>query len=303
MIVTVNLNPAVDLVFPVKKLVPGAVLRSNGAFSYPGGKAANTARAAAALGLKSVLCGFTGSKHSALSRGFMKKHGVLDETITVPGGNRNCAIITGTGSETVVNSESVISAGKKDRAALLKKLRALSKKARAVVFSGSLPLCLPAGFYASCIKAASGGAAVILDTHSSFLKYGVKARPDILKTNLHEFRAAFGLKGNTASLMRKVSAKYGIRTIIVTLGPGGSLLLRNGSLAFIEPVKPKKEVSPVGCGDAYTAGLAYGLEKGFDLFDSCRLGAKLAALNLEAYGACFFGRNELTKISDLRLIP
>ncbi|QOC22790.1 carbohydrate kinase family protein [Wenzhouxiangella sp. AB-CW3] len=72
--------------------------------------------------------------------------------------------------------------------------------------------------------------------------------------------------------------------LIVTHGGEGSQLWHNGSEATIPAVKPERVVDPTGCGDAYRAGLLYGLERDWDPVDACRLGSLLGALKISHNG-------------------
>jgi tagatose 6-phosphate kinase len=297
MIATITLNPSIDIIAPVDSLAAGAVLRSKNIYSHPGGKGTNTARALAALGADAIATGYAGKKNAAEAASFMKKYGVKPDFISVPGSNRLCLLINGKKAETVINSESNISINAKQRRAFLKKLEKITGKAGLVVFSGSLPLSLPCDFYADCIRAVKGKTVSILDTHSKSLLHGIKAGPDIVKTGINEFESAFGVKlrrfSGLRTFMSGLSRKYGVRIIIATMGKHGSVLYTAGSFTRIKPYMVKKTVSAVGCGDAYSAGLAYGIEKGMNIADCCRLGTACAAANLGHEGACFIGKKEV----------
>ena len=60
---------------------------------------------------------------------------------------------------------------------------------------------------------------------------------------------------------------------------------KNGKkITKISAVRPKKVVDPTGAGDAYRAGLIFGLWNNFPLSKSCVLGAKMASQNIECLG-------------------
>ena len=72
--------------------------------------------------------------------------------------------------------------------------------------------------------------------------------------------------------------------LIITHGGDGSELHHNGEKIMIPAVKPEKIADPTGCGDAFRAGLLYGLEKGWDPADACRLGSILGSLKIAHSG-------------------
>jgi len=72
--------------------------------------------------------------------------------------------------------------------------------------------------------------------------------------------------------------------LVITHGGDGSELHHNGQKIDIPAVKPEKIADPTGCGDAFRAGLLFGLEKGWDPADACRLGSILGALKIAHSG-------------------
>ncbi len=68
--------------------------------------------------------------------------------------------------------------------------------------------------------------------------------------------------------------------LIVTHGGEGSQLLTQDGEAEIPAIKPETIADPTGCGDAYRAGLLFGLERGWDPTDAARLGSLLGAIKI-----------------------
>lgn len=74
------------------------------------------------------------------------------------------------------------------------------------------------------------------------------------------------------------------KKIIKTLGGDGSVIIGKNETTKISAVRPKKVLDTMGAGDAYRAGLLYGLSKGFSLKKACSIGAKIAARNVAHVG-------------------
>lgn len=74
------------------------------------------------------------------------------------------------------------------------------------------------------------------------------------------------------------------RALIVTLGAQGSIIYAGGKQFAIPSVKPKEIVDPTGCGDAYRAGLLYGIVKGLDWQTTGQLGSLMGALKIAYRG-------------------
>jgi adenosine kinase len=80
----------------------------------------------------------------------------------------------------------------------------------------------------------------------------------------------------------EVAAK--VRALIVTHGANGSTI-RAGSERFdIPAVKPQAILDPTGCGDAYRAGLIFGISRGLPWGDTGRLASLLGALKIAHKG-------------------
>src|SRR5690606_34477225 len=74
------------------------------------------------------------------------------------------------------------------------------------------------------------------------------------------------------------------QAVIVTRGGDGSTLLADGQEIHIPPVKASSIVDPTGCGDAYRAGLLYGVTQGWSWADSCRLASLMGAIKVAHRG-------------------
>ncbi|MCA1778187.1 MAG: carbohydrate kinase family protein [Xanthomonadaceae bacterium] len=68
--------------------------------------------------------------------------------------------------------------------------------------------------------------------------------------------------------------------LIITHGGEGSELITVDGAQRIPAVKPERISDPTGCGDAYRAGLLFGLEKGWDPVDAARLGSLLGSIKI-----------------------
>ncbi len=76
----------------------------------------------------------------------------------------------------------------------------------------------------------------------------------------------------------------GVKALVVTLGARGSLIMTNGRSIEIPPVKPERVADPTGCGDAYRAGLLYGIAAGLDWPVAGRLASLLGSIKIASRG-------------------
>ena len=72
-----------------------------------------------------------------------------------------------------------------------------------------------------------------------------------------------------------------VETLIVTRGGEGSLIYHGGEEIHVPVVEPRELCDPTGCGDAYRAGLLYGIQAGYDWQKSGRLASLMGAFKIE----------------------
>jgi len=302
MILTVTFNSTTDLVIPLKKLSRGHVLRTPFIYSYPGGKGTNAARAAAALGMKTAATGFCSGAEIKNMHSFLKHHKITPDFVPVSGTNRPCALITeySPARETIINSSSGLLIFPESVKKMLAKLRLLSKKHPYIIFSGSLPPGLPAGFYKNSLKAISKKTVSLLDSSGEPLLKGIQGNPSILKINIRELKSAFRVNLSSRPALKKfiikLASRYKIKTVIITLNELGAVLYSGTDFFRFSTVKVKKVVSPVGSGDCFSAGYIYGLSKGFSSAESCRYAMAAAAANLSHTGSAFIEKKEVLRL-------
>ncbi|TCS73297.1 adenosine kinase [Sulfuritortus calidifontis] len=88
-----------------------------------------------------------------------------------------------------------------------------------------------------------------------------------------------------------------VKALIVTLGAQGSQIHADGQVHAIPPAKPSAVIDPTGCGDAYRAGLMFGLLQGMDWPTTGRLAGLLGALKIARQGGQnhAFGYDEIAQ--------
>ncbi len=72
--------------------------------------------------------------------------------------------------------------------------------------------------------------------------------------------------------------------LIVTRGARGSEIHSGGRRVEIPAARARRAVDPTGCGDAYRAGLLFGLARGLDWESTGRLASLLGAIKVEHHG-------------------
>ena len=75
-----------------------------------------------------------------------------------------------------------------------------------------------------------------------------------------------------------------VKALVVTLGGKGSLIYVAGQALEVPCVEPEALIDPTGCGDAYRAGLLYGIANGLPWEISGRLASLLGAMKIAKRG-------------------
>jgi adenosine kinase len=75
-----------------------------------------------------------------------------------------------------------------------------------------------------------------------------------------------------------------VEALIVTRGGEGSRIYVDGTVLEIPAVKPAAVVDPTGCGDAYRAGLLYGIANGWGWERTGRLASLLGSVKIASRG-------------------
>lgn len=89
-----------------------------------------------------------------------------------------------------------------------------------------------------------------------------------------------------------------VKALIVTLGANGSHIYADGQRFEIPPVKADEVVDPTGCGDAYRAGLLYGISRGWDWPTCGRLASVMGAIKIGSRG----GQNHKPSKEEIEVI-
>jgi adenosine kinase len=86
-----------------------------------------------------------------------------------------------------------------------------------------------------------------------------------------------------------------VKALIVTLGGDGSEIYAGGKRIAVPSVTAEELVDPTGCGDAYRAGLLYGIAQGWGWEKTGRLASLMGAIKIAHRG----GQNHKPKREDI----
>lgn len=90
------------------------------------------------------------------------------------------------------------------------------------------------------------------------------------------------LQEKTGRTVEQLAAQ--VKAMVVTEGGAGSQIYVDGKVERIPSVKAAAVLDPTGCGDAYRAGLLYGIAQGYDWPTTGRLASLMGAVKIASRG-------------------
>jgi 6-phosphofructokinase 2 len=281
-IITLTLNPALDLTTSIDHLVPSEKMRCAVPRHDPGGGGINVARAIHALGGEALAVFPAGGPTGALIESLLAAESVPCRRIPIAGLTRENLAVDEHGSGKqfrFVMPGPVLSA--EELQACMAALAAIRPKPAYLVASGSLPPGCPDTFYGTVIDwAAANDVKLVLDTSGPALAI-VREKPVfLLKPSRTELEHLVGhpLTGRDeiAVAARNLIAHGRAGIVVVSLGPEGALLATTeGCAGFPAPRIATR--STVGAGDSMVAGMILAIARGRPLDEAVRLGIAAGA--------------------------
>jgi 6-phosphofructokinase 2 len=274
MIATVTLNPSLDRTVTVEELVMDEANRWTSLRRDPGGKGINVSRVIHELGGETVAYGFIGGIDGETLKHLLQQQAVPFDFTPIKGEIRSNFII----ADLATYHQTRIDAPgphimRHELQKLVQKVKHISPKPDFLVFAGSVPPAVPADIYRQLIEAAkNNGIKTVLDSDNKWLKEGIKAKPNVIKPNVHEAEELLGkhLRSEAAIVKAlKLLVDRGIEVAVISRGKDG-LIAANGKMV-LKAIPPQVEVrSTVGAGDSTIAGLVLKLNEGLGIDEACR---------------------------------
>ena len=258
-ILTVTLNPAVDKTYTTQSVIVGNVNRMRTAMNIAGGKGVNVTKILRQYGCDVAATGFLGGYSGRFIEEELEKRGSECRFIHVTGETRsNMNILADDGYVTeILEPGPVISDG--EMAAFLRQYDTLLEECGLVILSGSVAQGVKADIYETLtMRAADASVPVYLDSSGDNLRFGMRAKPQLVKPNWRELEYIMGRRIMDREEIigaAKLLHEGGISRVIVSMGSKGLLSVTDRGVLYaraagIEPI------NTVGCGDSVVASYA-----------------------------------------------
>ncbi|MCL6625554.1 1-phosphofructokinase [Alicyclobacillus shizuokensis] len=287
-VVTVTVNPAMDLFLQVDRLVPGTLHRVQQPRPYTGGKGINVTKALHTFGIPTVATGFLGGSRGAWIEQELRESGISASFVWTHAPTRvNVKVIEANGRLTEFNA-SAPAFSTADWRSLEDHLDELTTPGGWLALCGNLPESANPGWYQGRIEwARAKGLYTVLDASGEALRHGIAAAPDVIKPNLVELEEYVGDKLGSVREVVQAAARLceqGIRLVAVSMGKSGLVAVTCSERIWAH-VPKVPVVSSVGAGDTVVAGIVYGLHHQFSLADTVRFAAAAGTAAVQTAGS------------------
>lgn len=291
-ILTLTLNPALDLTLRLASLQPGAINRCDELRSHAAGKGLNVAQVLADLGHSLSVSGFLGRANAAPFERLMQARGFHDLFVRVPGETRsNIKLAEAGGRITDLNGPGPqVEAEHLQR--LEEELQPLLAGHDAVVVAGSLPRGVTTQWFASLLRRIkASGVPLVVDSSGAALQAALGVVPWLIKPNEEELREACG--SDLPAAITRLRGQ-GIEHVLLSRGADG--VEWHGPGIALRAVPPRVEVaSTVGAGDSLLAASLHGLLQGWPAERTLRLATAVAAQAVTQIGFGIHDREQLAR--------
>lgn len=267
MLLTVTMNPSVDISYRLDQFILDDVNRTNEVSKTAGGKGLNVARVAKQTGLEVSATGIIGGYLGGYIKEQLAAVDIQQDFYEIDQESRNCIAVIHEGNQTEI-LESGPTISPEEEKTFLKHFESLVKSGKytLITMSGSLPSGMEPAVYRQMIQLANeANIPVVLDASGNNLLEVLEddtLQLKAIKPNIDELSAIEGKPFNQdLDSIKEVlnEPRYkNAEWIVLSLGGAGSLIKHRED--YYRVYVPKiKVASPVGSGDATVAGIAFGL--------------------------------------------
>jgi 6-phosphofructokinase 2 len=292
-ILTLTVNPALDISTSTEQVVGNHKLRCSTSRLDPGGGGVNVSRVVRRLGGRSLAVYTAGGPVGEAYRRLIEAERVPCVVVPIEGSTRESFTVdersTGTQYRFVLEGPTL---SEEEWRACLDFVGQAVEAGGYVVASGSLPPGVPEDFYARVVRLArDGGARCVVDSTGPALAEALAEGAFLVTPSRRELGAHFGATLDTeqsqleaaSQLIADGSAEY----VALTLGEGGAILASKEGVARL-PAPTVEVVSTVGAGDCFLAAFVLRLAQGRSPEDAFRaaVAAGTAAVTTPATELC-----------------
>lgn len=299
MVLTVTLNPLLERRLSYEKVTPGNSHRCVKDEFTAGGKGINVSRQLNLLGMKNSAFTFIGGSNGKILRHILSEEQIDFNLVQTKSETRSANLIIDESNNSLTTFFGSNSSITKEEADEFKhKLDKMIHNSSIIVFSGSSPCRETDDIFPYGIELANRYDKIsVLDTYGSHLQNCIDATPTVIHNNTNEVEESLGIQ--LKSEKEKLDYldqlyKKGIKLAFLTDGANETYASKFDFHYKI--VSPKISViDSTGSGDAFTAGIIYGLENSLVFDEFIKIAAALGSANAEMWSTCSVAKEQMRK--------
>lgn len=302
-IVTVTINPTVDIGLDVEALDPTGKNRATVRGVAPGGGGINVARAVIELGGDALAVHTAGAEVGQRLSRLLDEEGIEHVAVEVSGETREAIVLDESSTERtfhIVPPGADLSGDEVD--AVIDAVLEHTDGDDIVVVSGSLPPGVPVDFHGR-LAAALGAddRRLMLDPSGADLPPAPVHAADVLRVNRREAGQLVGTEVGSFSDARFANEHILDRRwadiAVTTVGEYGAMVsTATEHVELRTPELPRPARSDAGAGDSFMAGLAWGLAQGLDVADAGALAVATASATVITPGTELCRRSDVDRL-------
>lgn len=302
MILTVSLNPLLEKTLFFENIKNSEVNRASSVLINAGGKGINVSRQLNYLSIDNLATGFLGGDSGKRLKSILYKENIKNSFLQIKSETREGFVVVRNQIEqtSFFEPDPLITRNEVDE--FIERTKRSILNSEMVIFSGSAPTN-PQGedctriFTELILHANENDKFTIVDTYGQNLSSIFSVKPMIAHANIKEIETSLGnslVTDDDVLAFLKSKAMEGIKIFILTNGEKPFFAMNQKYLYRIEPMKVDA-VNPTGSGDAFMAGLIFGLHNNLPFEDILKFATASGSLNAAMMDVCRVQQDEIEK--------
>jgi 1-phosphofructokinase family hexose kinase len=275
-ILTLTVNPALDRIVTVDRLVFEDRAYIESTTEMAGGRGINAARVLVNFGVETVAVTTSGRETGRKMEELLQKDAFEKDVVKIRNTIRTNLTISDRQGLSIKLNEIGPSISKLEQKRISQAVERRLPEASWLMLCGSLPPDIDLHFYSKLLKlAAKHKVQTMLDTDGDPLLHAMEGGPTVVKPNQSEaerlLNTALITRTQLIDAVQKIKS-LGAKSVVLSLGSRG-VIAATFTEGIVEVIPPAIDaVCPIGAGDAMSAAIVWSLSKGNSFSESLRWG-------------------------------
>lgn len=299
-ILTLTVNPALDRIFTVDRLVFEDRAYIESTAEMAGGRGINAARVLESFGLEAIAVTTSGRETGRRMEELLQQDTFQKDVVKIRNAIRTNLTISDRQGLSLKLNEVGPSISKLEQKRIIKAVEMRLPECSWLMLCGSLPPDMDFHFYTKLIELASKhNVETLLDTDGDPLLHAMEAQPTIVKPNQSEaervLNTALITRSQLIDAVKKIKS-LGPKSVVLSLGSRG-VIADTSSEGILEVMPPPIDaVSPIGAGDAMAAAIVWSLTSGNSFSDALRWGVAAGTASSKLPGISLANLDQVKEI-------